>query len=96
MITTDMPGCRDTVIPALPGFLCPSYGPDRLAEAMTALMTSRCLNATIGREGRRLAVTRFDRRLIVAQTLAFYERCLNAADKAEEVHRPSGRSNRGG
>jgi hypothetical protein len=32
----------------------------------------------------------------VAQTLVIYERCLNASDKAEEVHRPSGRSNRGG
>jgi glycosyltransferase involved in cell wall biosynthesis len=86
IITTDMPGCRDTVTPDQSGFLCPPRAPDRLADAMNALLASPCSITSMGREGRRLAVTRFDKRLIVDQILRVYEDCLSAAHQTKALH----------
>ncbi len=77
VITTDLPGCRDTVIDGRSGFLVPPRSPDRLAAAMSELLRDPERIDAMGREARRLAVSTFDRRLIVAQTLAVYERALS-------------------
>jgi glycosyltransferase involved in cell wall biosynthesis len=76
IITTDSPGCRDTVIDRKSGFLCPLHAPERLAAAMTQLLTDPDLIAAMGREGRKLAVERFDRAKVIDATLAVYERQL--------------------
>jgi glycosyltransferase involved in cell wall biosynthesis len=76
VITTDRPGCRDTVIPGRSGLLVPPRAPDRLAEAMAELLRDPQQIAAMGQEARRLAVTTFDRRIILDQTLAVYERAL--------------------
>lgn len=84
IITTDMPGCRDAVVPGRSGLLCPPHDPDQLADAMISLLESPDSIVTMGREGRRLAVEKFDKRLIVDQTLAVYQHCLGAVDSAPE------------
>ena len=76
IITTDAPGCRDTVIDRKSGFLCAMNAPAQVADAMAQLLEHPELIATMGREGRRLAISRFDRARVIEATLAMYERQL--------------------
>jgi glycosyltransferase involved in cell wall biosynthesis len=72
IITTDMPGCRDTVRPGRSGFLCAPHAPQELAAAMLQLLDDPARIAAMGDEGRRLAVERFDAKRIVDETLLVY------------------------
>jgi glycosyltransferase involved in cell wall biosynthesis len=76
IITTDAPGCRDTVIDQVSGFLCPLHAPAALAEAMARLLGDPQLIAQMARESRALALARFDRRIVVEQTVKIYEQQL--------------------
>lgn len=76
IITTDMPGCRDTVIPGRSGFLVAPRAPDEIAAAMSALLDDPELLAGMAAAGRELAVRTFDSRLITHQTLVVYASAL--------------------
>ncbi len=60
VITTDVPGCRETVMDGVNGFLVPPRGPKALAEAMERFIQEPELITTMGQESRRLAEERFD------------------------------------
>lgn len=60
VITTDAPGCRETVDEGVNGYLVPPRDPAALAEAMRRFVDSPDLIPALGRESRRLAEARFD------------------------------------
>ena len=60
IVTTDVPGCRDTVTPEENGFLVPPRDPEALAAAMERFIQSPTLAARMGRIGRRIAEERYD------------------------------------
>lgn len=60
VITTDAPGCRDTVDDGVNGFLVPVRNDKALAEAMLRFIEQPELIISMGRESRRLAEERFD------------------------------------
>ena len=60
VITTDVPGCRDTVDHSLNGFLVPMCDHKALGDAMTRFIEQPELIASMGRESRRLAQERFN------------------------------------
>ncbi|GAA5784234.1 glycosyltransferase family 4 protein [Chitiniphilus shinanonensis] len=60
VITTDAPGCRETVVPGLNGFLVPIRNVDALVDAMTAMIDSPEKIESMGRESRRIAVEKYD------------------------------------
>ncbi len=60
VITTDAPGCRETVVDGLNGFLVPPRDVAALAAAMRRFIEEPALVETMGRESRRLAEERFD------------------------------------
>lgn len=60
VITTDAPGCRDTVIEGKNGFLVPIRDPAALAAAMLRFVECPELIVSMGQASRRLAVARFD------------------------------------
>ncbi len=60
MVTTDAPGCRQTVDEGVNGFLVPVRDPSALAEAMCKFIDNPELIAEMGRQSRRLAEERFD------------------------------------
>ncbi|MEA3015147.1 MAG: hypothetical protein QOD42_3692 [Sphingomonadales bacterium] len=70
IVTTDAPGCRDTVEEGVNGFLVPVRDVPRLAEAMLRFIGEPGLIAKMGAESRRLAEERFDVRRINATILA--------------------------
>lgn len=64
IITTDVPGCRETVIEGENGRLVPPRDPRALADAMIALARDPALLHRMGKASRRLAEHRFDARAI--------------------------------
>ncbi len=60
IITTDVPGCRDTVIDGLNGYLVEPYNSDALVNAMKKFIESPNLIMQMGVQSRRLAEKWFD------------------------------------
>ena len=73
IITTDVPGCRETVVEGVNGFLVPARDVQALASAMKKFIDQPNLISEMGRESRLIAEQRFDankvnRRLIGIMT----------------------------
>ncbi|MDX0600967.1 glycosyltransferase [Sinorhizobium medicae] len=64
VITTDLPGCRDTVQPGKNGLVVKARDVAALAEAMTTVAKNPDLAEEMGRRSRELAETRFDVHMI--------------------------------
>lgn len=60
IVTTDAPGCRETVQPGVNGYLVPVRDADALARAMARLVEAPELLAAMGRESRRIAEEKYD------------------------------------
>jgi glycosyltransferase involved in cell wall biosynthesis len=60
VITTDVPGCRETVVDGMNGFMVQPRNVPALAAAMLKFVQNPSLVATMGAESRRLAEERFD------------------------------------
>jgi glycosyltransferase involved in cell wall biosynthesis len=60
ILTTDVPGCRETVINGLNGFLVKPYSAEDLAEKMIILIKEQALVKNMGRESLKLARDRFE------------------------------------
>jgi len=79
VITTDMPGCRETVTDGVNGFMVPPRDGDALEHAMRTLLESPERVAPMSRASRALAEKRFDVRLVNADILVRVERNLPPA-----------------
>lgn len=73
VITTDAPGCRETVDEGVNGFLVPVRDVPALAEAMLRFVQNPGLIESMGCESRRLAEMHFDVRKINARLLKILE-----------------------
>ena len=60
VITTDAPGCRETVVDGVNGFLVPPRNAQALAQKMCVFIEQPELIASMGQASRRLAQERFD------------------------------------
>ena len=60
IITTDAPGCRDTVMEGINGYLVPPRNVEALAAAMLEFIKRPELIEKMGEESRMLAEQRFD------------------------------------
>lgn len=67
VITTDVPGCRDTVVEGVNGFIVPVRDPASLADAMLRFVQAPQLVARMGANSREIAQRRFDVHRINAQ-----------------------------
>jgi len=79
VVTTDVTGCREAIIPGQSGDLVPPRNAEALADALLALMTDAERRAAYGRAGRALAEEKFTIESVVAQTMAIYKGLLNHA-----------------
>ncbi len=73
IITTDLPGCRDTVVDGESGVLIPAKDAAALASAITSLVGDPPRAAAMGRRGRTLAEDRFALRDVVDRHFELYE-----------------------
>jgi glycosyltransferase involved in cell wall biosynthesis len=60
IVTTDAPGCRETVRHGVNGYLVPVRDADALAQAMARFVEEPGLIAAMGRESRRIAEEKYD------------------------------------
>lgn len=60
IITTDVPGCRETVVDGVNGFFVPPWSPAALAEKMIRFIEQPELIETMGKESYRMAQEKFD------------------------------------
>ena len=72
IVTTDVPGCRDTVIDGVTGLLVPPRDSRSLAQAMIKLLENPELIRQMGRAGRQRIESDFDVRAITHKYLALY------------------------
>lgn len=73
VITTDVPGCRETVQANVNGLLVPARDGRALADAMQELAGRPDLRRSMGEASRRLAERKFDVNLVNAHMLALLE-----------------------
>jgi glycosyltransferase involved in cell wall biosynthesis len=69
VITTDVPGCRETVSDGVNGILVPPRDAESLAAAMLRLARDAPLARQMGIAGRRIAEEKYDVRLVTRATL---------------------------
>lgn len=60
IITTDVPGCRETVVDGVNGFLVPKWNPQALAEKMIYFIENPEQTQVMGAESYKIAVEKFD------------------------------------
>lgn len=60
IITTDAPGCRETVVPGENGYLVPVKSVDKLVQAMLCFIQDESLAPKMGRRSREIAESKYD------------------------------------
>ncbi len=96
MVATNVPGCREIVIPGETGLLVPIDDAPALADAIGRLLRQGELRAQFAAAARRLVLERFSAEIVGRQTVALYRHLLEmrnsvsnaAAEQAgnDEVH----------
>ena len=73
IITTDMPGCRDTIIENQTGLFCKAKDAESLAFQIEKLILDKDLRNSMGKAGRVLAEKEFDINKVVEKHFEIYE-----------------------
>jgi glycosyltransferase involved in cell wall biosynthesis len=73
LVTTDVPGCRETVVDGDNGILVPARDAVALAAALEKLATDDALRRRMGERGRERAVQEFSDEIVIAATLRLYQ-----------------------
>jgi glycosyltransferase involved in cell wall biosynthesis len=76
IVTTDVPGCRETVLVGENGLLVPPRDPQRLAEALATLIGDADMRVRFGMRSRQLAEAEFGTAKVSEATLALYRSLL--------------------
>lgn len=76
IVTTDTPGCRETVVEGWNGFFCKGGNPDSLVSRILMINDEFLRNATL--HSRRLCQSKYDSKILVRTTLDCYEASFNA------------------
>lgn len=77
IVTTDAPGCRDTVDEGINGFKVPVRNVEILVDRLERLIVDADLRRRMGEESRKKAVNEFSVEKIVKEHIALYEQVLN-------------------
>ena len=72
VVTTDVPGCRDAIIPDVTGLLVQAKDVTGLVEAIENLLNNKQRRLSFGNAGRKLAEEHFDINGVVAKHLSIY------------------------
>ena len=77
VVTTDVPGCREVIIPNKTGLLVPIKDPVKLADALEWLINHPQERVDMGKAGRILAENEFTIEKIVQNHIEIYDELLN-------------------
>lgn len=73
IVTTDNPGCRDSIINEETGLLVPIKNAEALSEALMVLLLDEDKRIRMGLQARQYAVNEFDVSNVVIRHLEIYE-----------------------
>lgn len=76
IVTTDVPGCRDSIIPDKTGLLVPVKNPDKLADAIEFLIENPQTRIAMGKAGRAFAEKEFSIEKVVQAHIDIYMNLL--------------------
>lgn len=76
VVTTDVPGCRDAIIPNVTGLLVPVKNPQKLANALQWLIENPKKRIEMGKAGRKFAENEFGIEKVVQTHLEIYQYLL--------------------
>ncbi len=76
LVATDMPGCREIIMPGENGFLVPPGVVSELAAALERLIVDSQLRSEFGLKGRRLVEKKFSDKKVIADTFVVYRELL--------------------
>jgi glycosyltransferase involved in cell wall biosynthesis len=77
IITTNMPGCKETVIDEVNGFICEPKSIDDLASKMERFLNLEfSKKLEMGKQSRKLAETKFDEQIVIDEYLKAINRAL--------------------
>jgi glycosyltransferase involved in cell wall biosynthesis len=82
VVTTDMPGCRETVENGVSGLLVEPKSAWSLADALETLIADPALRTSMGQKGRDRVIEGFTVEIVNAKTLGVYKRLAPATEKA--------------
>ena len=82
IVTTDMPGCRETVEDGVTGILVEAKNAWSLADALEKLLVDKALRASMGQKARTRIEENFTIEKVNAKTLSVYARFFPANKKA--------------
>ncbi len=74
VVTSDVPGCRDAIIPNKSGLLVPPKDSEKLAEALNYLIKNKDVRISMGITGRILAEEKFEIKKIIKQHIDIYKK----------------------
>ena len=77
VVTTDVPGCRDAIIPNKTGLLVPIKDSQKLADALQWLIENPKKRIIMGKEGRKFAEKEFPIEKIILNHLDIYQDLLS-------------------
>jgi glycosyltransferase involved in cell wall biosynthesis len=80
VVTTDVPGCRDAIVPGKTGLLVPVKDAQALADAIRYLLEHPAERQAMGEAGRRLAEEAFDIRRVVDRHLEIYRDLFSSCE----------------
>lgn len=76
VVTTDVPGCRDAIVPKETGLTVPVRSPEKLADSLQWLIENPSKRVEMGKAGRRFAEQEFAIEKIVRRHLDVYHELL--------------------
>lgn len=76
VVTTDVPGCRDAIVPNESGLLVPVQAPEKLADALQRLIENPLERVAMGKAGRKQAEKEFAIEKIVQGHLEIYKELM--------------------
>ena len=79
IVTTDVPGCRDAIIPNKTGILVPVKDVNKLADAIIWLIQNPSKRVKMGKAGRKLAEEKFQIKKVIENHLSIYSDLLEKA-----------------
>ena len=79
IVTTDVPGCRNAIIPNITGLLVPLKDHQKLADALERLIKNPKERINMGKAGRKFAEREFPIEKIVQSHLDIFKELLNKA-----------------
>jgi glycosyltransferase involved in cell wall biosynthesis len=89
VVSYDVDGAAEVVLPGVTGFLAPPKSINELAEPLEKLAVDESLRANLGAEGRRRFTDQFRHERMSEQIRQLYERLLDATGQGGDPH-PSG------